>query len=135
MRDLRTATAYLGCKLHSTVVIVLPVEDVKFEGLQFCVSREKLLFEFFIVFTFSSMDVALLRTLAVLFDRVRDMQIVWQIFVIIMFVFFKLLKVFVPLTPNFMFVCTTAAIDVYMPSSLYCIFASLESLLWRISLY
>lgn len=33
MRDLRTATAYLGCKLHSTVVIVLPVEDVKFEGL------------------------------------------------------------------------------------------------------
>ena len=81
------------------------------------------------------MDVTLLRTLAVLFDRVRHMQVVWQIFVILLLVFFELLKVLVPLAPDFMLMSTTAAVHVNISRSLNCIFTGLESLFRRIPLY
>jgi hypothetical protein len=54
---------------------------------------------------------------------------VWQIFIILLLVLFKLLKVLVPFAPDFMFVSTTATVNIYIPGSFDCISASFESFL------
>lgn len=133
MRNLWTATTYFSSTLHGTSIKIFPMENIQFKCTQLCIWGDKLLSEICIIFAAPFVNVTSLRALAVLFDWIRQVRMMRQIFIILLLILLQLNKMLLPLAPSLMLVSTATTVN-FKFRSLHCINSGPECLFWSASL-